>query len=73
MPSDAGILINYNIKIIILIYINDLLVFGPILNNIENLYINLSKQLELTNLGDVKNYLRIKVLYNRDNRYLKLS
>ena len=43
MPSDAGILINYNIKIIILIYINNLLVFGPILNNIENLYINLSK------------------------------
>ena len=64
MPSDAGILINYNIKIIILIYINNLLVFGPILNNIENLYINLSKQLKLTNLGDVKNYLRIKVLRN---------
>ena len=64
MPSDAGILINYNIKIIILIYINNLLVFGPILNNIENLYINLSKQLKLTNLGNVKNYLRIKVLRN---------
>jgi len=73
LPSDAGILINYNIKIIILIYINNLLVFGPILNNIENLYINLSKQLKLTNLGNVKNYLRIKVLRNRDNRYLKLS
>ena len=64
MPSDAGILINYNIKIIILIYINNLLVFSPILNNIENLYINLSKQLKLTNLGNVKNYLRIKVLRN---------
>ena len=73
MPSNAGILINYNIKIIILIYIDDLLVFSPILNNIENLYINLSKQLKLTNLGNVKNYLGIKVLRNRDNRYLKLS
>ena len=67
MPSDAGILINYNNKIIILIHIDDLLVFGPILNNIENLYINLSKQLELTNLGNVKNtselrYYVIKII-----------
>ena len=65
---------NSELEIIVLCYVDDLLVFGPDISKINNLYKSkLSKDLKITDLGEIKQFLGIEITRNRKERRLELS
>ena len=60
-------------KIIILGYVDDLLIFGPNILEINSLYKRLEKLLKITDLGEVKFFLGMEIQRDRAKNLLFLS
>jgi ribosome maturation factor RimP len=73
LDVDLGVLINYILNTIITTHIDDLLIFGPNINDINNLKSKLNEVFEVTDLRSVKYYLGIKIIRDRYNKILKLN
>lgn len=73
IPADNSIFINKNKDVILATHIDDILVFSKTIEDINNLYNKLNKDLQISNLGEVKYYLGIEIIRDRQNRSIKLS
>lgn len=62
LRADQSIFRNKNSGIIICAHINDLLIFGPNLSDIEALKKEVIKTVNITNLGDISFFLGIQVI-----------
>ena len=65
--------INRETGITIACHVDDMLIFGPKLEDISTLKVNLSKHIEVSDLGEVKYYLGIEVTRDRRNKTIQLS
>jgi len=61
LESDHCIFINQNISIIIAIYVNDLLLVGPMAESLQNLKDKLANQFKMTDMSPAKHYLDIEI------------
>ena len=62
-----------NSYIILLLYVDDMLVAGSGIEEINNLKKQLSKQFEMKDLGAAKQILGMRIIRNKVNGTLKLS
>ena len=65
--------INNNIKVIIYLYINDLIILAP--NNIifNDFIKSISQDFKIKNLGIIRDYLDIDINFNINKEFIKLS
>jgi hypothetical protein len=70
---EQGIFYNKKDNIYIIVYVDDLLIIGENLKLINYLKIELSKYLDLTDLGDVKYFLGLEIIRNREKRSIILK
>ena len=71
--SDQSIFLNNTTSIIITSHIDDLLIYGPNIEDIQALKIALSKKIEITNLDEIFYYLGIEVIRDRAKKSLCMS
>ncbi|MDO3398178.1 reverse transcriptase domain-containing protein, partial [Nocardioides sp. SOB44] len=73
LPIDTATYIHQKQKIIIATHVDDLLIFGPDEQRIQQLFYKLSdiSELEIKDLGDVTEFLGIQI--NRSNRSIYIS
>ena len=70
---DESVFINYEIKIIIAFYVNDILLVGVSRDVIVELKIHLSNKFHMIDMGFCNYYLGLKVIRDRVNRIIRLS
>lgn len=73
IASDQSIFINRSSGIIVTSHIDDLLVFGKDIQAIKNLKTTLSKEVEISDLGEISYYLGIQVNRDRAKKSLSMS
>lgn len=71
LTSDLGVFFKGNIYISI--YVDDLLIAGPRLDEIASLKAALSERFDMVDLGECHFYLRMQIVRDRPNRTLRLS
>ena len=71
--ADQAVFKNDILGIIILCHVDDLLVFGPNIKQINKIETNLGKDLELTNLGPVSYFLGMEITRDCKNKLIKLN
>ena len=71
--ADQAVFKNDTLGIIIVCHVDDLLVFGPKIDQINQLQSKLAKDLELTNLGPVSYFLGMEITRDRKNKVIKLN
>jgi hypothetical protein len=69
--SDLGIFVKGSVYIAI--YVDDLLIAGPDLEELKGLKAALSKRFEMTDLGECRYYLGMEIIRDRRNRTIRLS
>ena len=72
MTTESCILINKAQQLIVSIYVDDLVIIGPNVDNIKSFILELKKFFKLKDLGLIKDYLGINIEYNLDKGYMKL-
>ena len=73
IQQDQSIFTNKSSSIIVISHIDDLLIFGPDIQAITILREALSKNIEISDLGDVLYYLGIEVIRERASKLLCMS
>lgn len=73
IKADKSVFYNNKTKIIIAAHINNLLIFNKNIKDINLLKLNLAKIVNISNLGNIKFYLGIKIIRNRPKKELFLS
>lgn len=73
MPYDEGIFINNSLKIAIICHVDDLIFIGPSDKNIYNIINNLSKDIKIQPLGEIKDFLGMNIFINRDKKSIYIS
>ena len=71
--ADQAVFKNDTLGIIILCHVDDLLVFGPNITQINKTQIELEKDLELINLGLISYFLGMEITKDRKNKVIKLN
>lgn len=71
--ADQAVFKNDTLGIIIICHVDDLLVFGPNIEQINKIQTKLGKDLELTNLGPVSYFLGMEITRDRKNKVIKLN
>ena len=71
--SENSIFINKELNIIISLYVDDLAIIGPNLNNIKSFIKELTKYFKLKDLGLIKDYLGVEIDYDLNKGILKLN
>ena len=71
LVSDYSVFINE--RIIIDVYVNDILIVGSSKSEIQTIKDRLSETFQMTDLGPVSYYLGMKVTRDRPNRIIRLS
>ena len=71
--ADQAVFKNDTLGIIILCHVDNLLVFGLNITQINKTQIELEKDLELINLGPVSYFLGIEITKDRKNKVIKLN
>jgi hypothetical protein len=71
--ADQAVFKNDTLGIIILCHVDDLLVFGPKIEQINKIQTKLGKNLELTSLGPVSYFLGMEITRDRINKVIKLN
>ena len=72
LTTESCILINKAQQLIVSIYVDDLAIIGPNVDNIKSFILELKKLFKLKDLGLIKDYLGINIEYNLDKGYMKL-
>ncbi|SMQ52987.1 unnamed protein product [Zymoseptoria tritici ST99CH_3D7] len=71
LDADISVFIRGNVFIVV--YVNDLLIVGPLKKEISNIKAQLSKRFEMSDLGPYAYYLGITVRRDRVNRKIYLG
>ena len=72
LKLDNSILIHTSKSIVLTTHVNDILVFASNIILVNNLYKDLSSisKLEITNLGEIKEFFRVEIIRDRKNKTL---
>ena len=70
---DENVFINYEIKIIIVFYVNDILFVDVSKNVIVELKIHFNNKFHMINMSFCNYYLNLKIIRDRVNRIIRLS
>ena len=73
ITADQSVFYNKDTDIIIAAHIDDLLIIGQNKADIDNLKSQISKKVEISDLGDAKFFLDMEITRNRDKKQLFLS
>ena len=73
ITADNSIFINRITNVILATHIDDILIFSKNIENIKSLYKDLNKDLEVSDLGEVKYYLGIEIIRNRQDKSIILT
>ena len=73
ITSDQAIFVNLQKQMIVTSHIDDLLIFAKDINIIQELKSNLSKEVDISDLGSISYYLGIEVNRNRKEKELVMS
>ncbi|CCE29311.1 uncharacterized protein CPUR_03004 [Claviceps purpurea 20.1] len=71
LTSDLGVFVKGNLYVAI--YVDDLLLAGPDLDDIKAVKAALSKRFEMEDLGECHHYLGMEIVRDRPNRTLRLN
>lgn len=72
--SDNSIHVHTTRNIILAVYVDDLLIFAKDVHSVDDLFKDLrSKDLDITNLGPITEFLGIEIIRDRSNKSLYLS
>lgn len=71
--SESYVLINKELQIIIYIYVDDLAIISPNIDNIKSFISNLKRYFKLKDLGPITDYLGINIDYDINKGIMKLS
>jgi hypothetical protein len=73
--SDAGVYHRQDDggTLIIILYVDDITIFGDSLENVTNLKATLSKRYEMTDLGEIESYLGIRIKRDRSIKQLEID
>lgn len=72
--SNYSVFINHTTKLIVTVYVDDLLIFGPKdLEHIKILKQKLNKQFEMIDLGSVHHFLGMKITRDRIEKTITIS
>src|SRR5436190_1085935 len=71
--SDHCVYVRPVTKVIIAIWVDDLIIAGKNMKDIEELKCQLSKEFEMKDMGELKYFLRIQVLRNQEQRQIHIN
>ena len=71
--ADHSLFINYDRKVILLLYVDDLVLAAPTADQIDWIRIKLHEEFSMTDLGELKTFLGLEIERNRTRRTLHLS
>ena len=71
--SDYCVYVHPVTKVIIAIWVDDLIIAGQNTKDIEELKCQLSKEFEMKDMGELKYFLRIQVLRNQEQRQIHIN
>ena len=71
--SDHSLFINYERQVILLLYVDDLVLAAPTSSQIDWIRFKLHQEFEMTDLGELKNFLGLEINRYRPQRILHLS
>ena len=73
LDPDNGVFYHTKITVIIAVYVDDLLLFGPSRNDVDSIKSKLSARFSMSDLGPCHFYLGIEIIRNRKRRIIYLS
>ena len=73
LKTDQSIYLNTAEYLILIAYIDDFIIISPKLSSIQSLYDQLAQRVELKDLGDIDEFLGIKITRNRQNKAISLN
>jgi hypothetical protein len=75
LKIDNSIYLHSNKPIVLATHVDDILVFAKNINLVSNLYIDLTKvsKLEVTNLGEIKEFLGVEIIRDRSKKSLIIT
>jgi len=73
LKVDRSVYISTTSTIIIIVYVDDLIVLGPSIEDIKSLYKSLAKAIEIRDLGAINTFLGIEIARDRGKRTISLS
>ena len=75
LKIDNSVFIHKDKPIILATHVDDILVFAKDIELVNNLYKDLTKtsKLEITNLGEIKEFLGVEIIRNRSKRSLIIT
>jgi Reverse transcriptase (RNA-dependent DNA polymerase) len=75
--ADAGVYVYHQRRgdgpLIIILYVDDITIMGASLKSVKQLKSNLSKRYEITDLGEIKSYLGIRITRDRSAKCLEID
>jgi hypothetical protein len=73
LKTDQSIYLNKTGDLILMAYVDDLIVLSPKNDKIKSLYNQLAQSIELKDLGNIDEFLGIKIQRNREKRTISLD
>jgi hypothetical protein len=73
LKTDQSIYTNKDKTLILISYVDDIIVISNIRSKIDILYENLRKKIEIKDLGNIDEFLGIKIQRNRQNKAISFS
>jgi len=71
--ADHSLFIHYDRQVILLLYVDDLVLGAPTLNQIDWIRTKLNQEFDMTDLGEIHSFLGLEIERNRSCRTLFLS
>ena len=71
--SDPSLYINYDMRVIILLYVDDLVLVAPTTETINWIRVMQHQEFHMTDLGELRTFLGLQIVRNRTQRTLHLS
>jgi hypothetical protein len=73
LSSEAYVFVSKDLKVWIILYVNDMAIAATIKKQIDEVANQLSKTFDLTTLGEVDHFLSLQIVRNRNLRTIKLT
>ena len=71
--SDHSLFINYEHQVILLLYVDDIVLAAPTMDQIDWIRLQLYTEFDMTDLGELTTFLGLEISRNREKRTLHLS
>ena len=72
LKTDQSIYANKDFTIILIVYVDDIIALSPKAEKIDSLYNNLSKTINIKDLGPISKFLGIEIFRDKANKTISL-